>query len=267
MKDEGRSGCARTRAGQTLTLAHYNLPVSRAAIDWARSLAVSGDPAGFSPVAVLFLLREYVAAGSDAVRDAAEHGLTHGLAAIDSDPDVCTRMLWLRTISEAAALSDDERLRVSVSEALPAAIDALEALVRRHYEPGEGLIEQSSADHLRCCSALLAAYDLSGRVPYAMLAEELLRHARRSWWHDTDRSFHAGFAVDCTALHVVCRLAELHATPDYRAAAVVAPSSDYGAAARELATSLGGRSGEHPHDAAEFGAAMLEWFALESNLQ
>jgi hypothetical protein len=247
--------------------AHYNLLVSRAAIDWAKRMAVGGDPAGFSPVGVLFLLREYVAAGGDAVRAAAEHGLTRGLAAVESDPDVCTRMLWLRTLSEAGGLSDDERLRTTVDAALPAAIDSLEALVRRQYEPGEGLLGQSCADHLRCCSALLAAFDLSGRLPYAMLAEELLRHALGAWWHGTDRSFHAGFDVDCTALHVVCRLAGLHATPDYRAAAVVAPSSDYAGDARELAASISNRSGEHPHDAAEFGAAMLEWFALESNLQ
>jgi len=247
--------------------AHYNLPVSRAAIDWAKSIAVGGDPAGLSPVAVLFLLREYVVAGRDAVRAAVEQGLTRGLAAVHSDPDVCTRMLWLRTLSEAAGLSDDERLRTSVSAALPAAIDSLEALVRRQYEPGEGLLGQSCADHVRCCSALLAAFDLSGRIPYAMLAEELLRHAHRAWWQDTERSFGAGFDVDCVTLHVLCRLAELLATPDYRAAAVVAPASDYAGDARELAASVSSRSGEHPHDAAEFGAAMLEWVALESNLQ
>jgi len=66
---------------------------------------------------------------------------------------------------------------------------------------------------------------------------------------------------------VLCSLAALHADADYRRAAVVAPAASYVDDARRLAASLGGHAGEHPQDAADFGRALLEWFALEPNLQ
>jgi hypothetical protein len=100
-----------------------------------------------------------------------------------------------------------------------------------------------------------------------MLAEELVQHARRLWWRDVDGAFDGSFAVNCNALHVLCRLAALHADADYRKAAVVAPVASYVGDARRLAASLSGRAGEHPQHAADFGGALFEWFALEPNLQ
>jgi len=245
---------------------HYNLPVDRAAMEWARKAVLVQDAAGLSPSALIFLLRSYVKDGGDAVRDAAEQGLTRGLASAPPS-DTCMRLEWLRALLEAAALSDDERLRDIVAQTLPAAVDALEALVRRSYEPGEGLIDAGCDEHMRLGSALLAAFDLCGRLPYAMLAEELVQHARRLWWQDEDGAFAGGFAVNCTALHVLCSLAALHADADYRKAAVLAPAASYVDDARRLAASLGGHAGEHPQDAADFGRALFEWFALEPNLQ
>jgi hypothetical protein len=218
--------------------------MDRAAMEWARKTVIALDAAELSPAAVIFLLRSYVTDGGDAVRDAAEQGLTRGLASAPPS-DTCTRLEWLRTLLEAAALSDDERLREIVAQTLPAAVDALEALVRRSYEPGEGLMDAGCDEHMQMGSALLAAFDLCGRLPYAMLAEELVQHARRLWWRDVSGAFDAG----------------------YRRAAVVAPVASYVEDARRLAASLSGRAGEYPQHAAGFGRALLEWFALEPNLQ
>ena len=241
--------------------------MNRTSIDWARDTALTGDPASVLPETVLFLLREYVSGGVDAVRDSAEQGLTHGLDAGITDADPCRRIQWLRVLADAAAVSDDERLKARVAEALPSAIDALESRVRRTYEPGEGLLDQSCGAQLQCGSALLAAFDLSGRLPYAMLAEELLQQARSRWWNDERATYDTDFADNCVALRVLCGLVGLHADPSYRAAAVLTPGSRCADDARRLAAVLTQLSVEHPQSAGPFGCALLEWFALESNLQ
>lgn len=241
--------------------------MNRAAIDWARETVLAGDSTALSPETVLFLLREYVSGGADAVRASAEHGLTRGLDAAVSDSDPCARMQWLRVLAEAAAISDDARLNERVGQALPAAVDALESRVRRAYEPGEGLLNEPCGAQLQCGSALLAAFDLSGRLPYAMLAEELLQQARSRWWNDGRATYDADFTDNCVALRVLCGLVGLHADPAYRAAAVLAPGSRCAADARRLAAALIRLSGEHPQSAGSFGGALLEWFALEPNLK
>ncbi|MEQ1729385.1 MAG: hypothetical protein ABL982_13500 [Vicinamibacterales bacterium] len=235
--------------------------MNRAAIEWARDQVLTGNPEAHPPDAVWFLLRLYVA-GDGLVRNSVELGLTRGLSLAGSASDPCSRMQWLRLLAEAATLSDDEQLRSTVTRELPDGVDALESLVRRSYEPGDGLLGLDGAAHVRCASALLAAFDLSGRLPYAMLAEELLRHARRHWFHHESGAFEVDFGANCVALRVLCRIALLHADPDYLAAAVIAPESDAEGDARALATTLEARSGEHPDEAGRFGAALLDWFAL-----
>jgi hypothetical protein len=246
--------------------AHYNLLVDRAAIEWARNAVLARDLSAPTPAAVLFLLRAYIADGDEAARAGAENGLTRGLAS-SAPVDACTRLEWLRTLVEAAAISDDERLREEVIRTLPDAVEALETAVRRSYEPGEGLLNGSCDEHLRMGSALLAAFELSGRLPYAMLADELVQFARRRWWRDVDGAFDGGFAVNCTALHVLCGLASLHQDAAYRGAAVISPTSSHLDDARRLATTVQRHAGEDPQHAADFGRALLEWIALESNLQ
>lgn len=241
--------------------AHYNLPVNRAAIEWARDRVLTGNPEAHPPEAVSFLLRLYVA-GDGGVRDGVEQGLTRGLSLAGAASDPCSRMQWLRLLAEAATLSDDERLRSAVTGDLQGAVDALESLVRHRYEPGDGLVGLDAAAHLHCASALLAAFDLAGRLPYAMLAEELLRHARRHWWQAEPGAFDVDFGANCIALRLLCRVAALHADADYLAAAVIAPGSDDTGDARVLAAVLEARSGEHPDEAGRFGAALLDWFAL-----
>ena len=66
---------------------------------------------------------------------------------------------------------------------MPAAIDELERVVGGSYRPGDGLVRDrdgirvrgSVGDHVRGASALLTAFELTGRLPYAMLAEELMQ--------------------------------------------------------------------------------------------
>src|SRR6185436_11096557 len=89
------------------------------------------------------------------------------------------------------------------------------------------------ADHVRCASALLTAYWRTARLPYSMLAEELMQFARRTLWDERDWGFYDAphgtkpFALNCEAARIECRLAGLHGEDDYRKAAVIAVDADY----------------------------------------
>ncbi len=125
---------------------------------------------------------------------------------------------------------------------LQAAIDELERIVGRAYEPGEGLLQApgrdvpgSLEDHVTAAAALLAAYRATARLPYSMLAEELMRVARRRWWSDdagrfADAKEREGIedhelVVNCEAARVLAQISTLHADPEYREAVVVAESA------------------------------------------
>ena len=154
------------------------------------------------------------------------------------------------------------------------AIDELERVVGAAYRPGEGLAhvvdEPRGArgclgDHVRCASALLTAYSRTGRLPYSMLAEELMQFARRTLWDEQDGGFHATprgtkpFALNCEAARVLCRLAGLHQQDEYRKAAVVASDADYlGDAARTLASQTPAYRQFGPRSAV-YGLALGEW--------
>lgn len=243
------------------------MPVHRAAVEWARAIVLARGPSEVTPDALRFLLRDYVVSADPAARDLVEQGLTTALAAAHADPDARRQLCWLRVLTDAALLSDDERVSAAVAKALPSAVDALEAFVRRTYEPGEGLIGVAADAQLRWSAALLDAFDLSGRLPYAMMADELLHYARARWWRQAEEMYDVDFAANCHALRALCRLASLHADPDYRASAVLPPRSSCSADARALSERLVARAHEHPECAAEFGGALLDWFALEPKLQ
>jgi hypothetical protein len=129
---------------------------------------------------------------------------------------------------------------------LQAAIDELERLVGGAYEPGEGLSLAAGggrvrlADHVSAASALLTAYECTGRLPYSMLAEELMQFAARTLGDADAAGFLDGdtavkpFALNCQAASVLHRLAALHRSDDYREAAVVAPAADYGRDAERI---------------------------------
>jgi hypothetical protein len=172
-------------------------------------------------------------------------------------------------------------------ELIPAAIDELERVVGTTYKPGHGvdhLIKGSSgqrgglADQVRTASALLTGYAHSGRLPYSMLAEELMQFARRTLWDEREGGFfdspvpsgegdaqrHKPFALNCEAARVLCRLDALHRDVEYRERAVTAEGSDYASdAGRTLASQT---PDLHARDleAAVYGVALGEWLTLRS---
>jgi hypothetical protein len=164
----------------------------------------------------------------------------HGMASVDA----CLR---------AADLVDPREL-------VPAAIDELERLVGHAYQPGDGIAHTvhahahargSLGDHARSASALLTAFELSGRLPYSMLAEELMQTARR------DLQGAAEFVARCVGCRVLCRLAALHADEAYRAAAVIAPDVDYRAGAERILAELSSHPLARESGAGEYGLALL----------
>ena len=215
-----------------------------------------------SPSAVTFLIRRYVVSGRDEIRRAVETGLGRALelAAIERDPR--RRCQWLGVFAEAAAISDDERITEPFGSLLPSTIDDLENLVRKSYEPGEGFLGARVDDQLHSAAAFLTAFDLTARLPYSMLAEELLQTARRTDWDEVRGAFRGDFAVNAIAVQILCRLQALHRDDAYMASAVVARDSAYEHDAESILRLLTPIARQHSADAAEYGVALLEWFAL-----
>jgi uncharacterized protein YyaL (SSP411 family) len=158
---------------------------------------------------------------------------------------------------------------------VPDAIDELERIVAAAYRPGRGLARSVSepggvrgalADHVFTSSALLTAFDFSGRLPYPMLAEELMQFARETLWDGESGAFQdpSGdssrvFAVNCGAVRVLCRLAALHGRSDYRAAAVIRSDADYAADAARILHSQRETYREHGVTSASYGLALLAY--------
>jgi len=209
-----------------------------------------------TPDALRLLLRGYAATGRDELRDAIEPALASALElAVDSSSTDAAG--WLLLFAEAADASDDARLRDAASNlaskarmnwsgaqptdvsaasveaylrALPILagqsaqppIDELERLVADAYEPGSGIAGAADSE-IRVAAALLTAFAVTDRLPYAMLAEELLRHARPALLASTTLSFSA----TCAAASALSRMAALHHLDEYRNAAVIVPDADY----------------------------------------
>lgn len=235
------------------------------ALVWiAETLIASLTSGTTSPSAVLFVLRMYSASGRADMRDAIEAGLTGGLQALAGDPDPRQRCQWLGVFAEATTASDDERLVEAVQSHLSPTIDGLERFVRSAYEPGEGLDGADATDHLHTALAFLTAFELTGRLPYSMLAEELLQIARRQSWDREHGGFSADFRTNATGAQLLCRLAALHRDADYAASAVVAPDAIYEVDAERILGSLAPIARAHLDDVAEYGMALLDWFALRA---
>jgi len=150
---------------------------------------------------------------------------------------------------------------IEPGELVQDAIDHLERAIGGSYRPGDGLVRDrdgirvrcSVGDHVRGASALLTAFELTGRLPYSMLAEELVAIAGR------DPSPDAELVIQCETARVLCRLALLHDDPEYRGAAVVAAGADYRAhAARILALQSPRARVAAPSAAAAYGVALGE---------
>ena len=174
-------------------------------------------------------------------------------------------------VAEAAA-SVDACLRaadvaglVDPQDLVPAAIDQLERIVGGAYQPGGGMaatihggahVRGGAADQVRSASALLTAFERSARLPYSMLAEELIQPARRE-------AGAGDVVIGCETARVLCRLAALHADEQYRGAAVVAPDADYEADAdRILSAHAAGALAGNLGAAAAYGLAVGEWLAF-----
>jgi uncharacterized protein YyaL (SSP411 family) len=109
----------------------------------------------------------------------------------------------------------------------------------------------SLTDHVGLASALLTAFHLTSRLPYSMLAEELVQTSMPTIAGDPP------FGEACDAARVLCRLAALHDDADYRASAVIA-DADYRADAERVLERLAARLDESGADLALFGLALSE---------
>jgi hypothetical protein len=233
------------------------------ALDWVTAILTAATFDGnVSPFPTLYLLRRYATAGQSDVRDVIEHELTTALETVAGECDPRDRCQWIGLFAEASAISDDERLSEAVQRYLPSAIDDLERFVRAAYEPGEGMLGAECQDQLRCASALLVAFELTGRLPYSMLAEELVQVAHRRCWQPEHGAFDASFSTNALAAQLMCRLAALHLDTDYTASAVVAVHPTYRVDADRLLAWLAPRAAEHGESAAMYGLALLDRLAL-----
>jgi uncharacterized protein YyaL (SSP411 family) len=112
-------------------------------------------------------------------------------------------------------------------------------------------------DHIRLAEALLDAHDASARIPYEMLAEELLHHCCRVMWDPSGGGFFdradpedplKPFELNCRAARVLARAAAESGEPHFgeRARATLAalragpPPRGGEAAALALALAAGG---------------------------
>jgi hypothetical protein len=276
-----------------------------------------GRGEGESPAELLLLLRRYVSTGRPELSEALGTALARALdrcTSPDRREDLSSE--WLGVFVEAAAISQDERLPAaaesmvaSMRRSWPArgelrasfravesclaaahlgneddvatsAIDELERIVGRSYEPGDGLTGQGLLVHSAAASALLTAFAVAGRLPYAMLADELIQFSRRTWWNDTVGGFDAnaepsiqnpeprtqnaeGFLANCEMARVLCRMALLHADSSYRDIAVLAPRANYTEDARRTLARLAPPV-DPTGDSALYALALDEYLKIES---
>src|SRR5205823_1361079 len=110
-------------------------------------------------------------------------------------------------------------------------------------------------DHVRAAAALLTAYGITARLPYSMLAEELMQGSRG------DISSSDDFVLSCEAVRVLSRLAALHADPEYRGAAVIASEADYRADAEHVLSRWAATAVRGHAAAALYALALGEWAA------
>ena len=182
---------------------------------------------------------------------------------------------------EGSAVSVDAALRacgvLDLPSIAPHAVDELERVVAAAYRPGEGLVEAHAgedggrlANHIFLASALLTAYEISGRLPYPMLAEELVQAARRHYWRESAGCFETPdvphcdlFRLNCEASRVLCRLAALHQDAAYRAAAVIRDDAAYAEDAARILDAYADGVAERGVHGAVYGLALAERLALD----
>ena len=237
----------------------------------AHALAAAGraDARTFRRAALLTLLVEAAPVADDERVLAAARDLAAGLRA-EWPSDLARVGLAAATASVDACLRGSSLF--NASQIVPPAIDELERIIAVAYRPGKGLslarargdderAADEASDHVAAASALLTAFEITGRLPYSMLAEELVHDAKRLAKGRADDERAA--AGDCETARVLCRLAALHDSSDYRAAAIVAPGADYRADAARILEDRGPQALVAPlDDAALYGIALRELMSL-----
>jgi hypothetical protein len=199
------------------------------------------------------------------------------------------RARWPSDGPIAVAMRSIEGCLVAASVAAPpvdgaglvaASIDELERLAGLGYQPGErlphiigdsGRTPGTVSDHTTTASTLLTAYAITGRLPYSMLAEELLETARQIWWDreagafslSNDGEFGPGrelelLVINCDAARVFCRLAALHADAGYREHAAFNRQVDYAGDAQSILAGLASTYRSHGLAAVGYGLAVEE---------
>ena len=256
-----------------------------------RIAAVLESGAAVPSAALTLLLRRFLATGSDAWRPGLEVGLSRVVVAPDDlSPGWLMALVEALAVTDAGELrqtvaTGTGRLRagwpcrgpllpavrgveacLAAGEALDdtagivAAVDELERIVSVGYEPGDGLAQtlrtalRQPGDlptHVATASALLRAFDVTGRLAYSMLAEELMRP-----WMSADAD---GSPATFDAARVLFRLARLQADPDYLASAVTRADAGYERVGRRLLSACVGPSDALLPVAAAYGLAMEEW--------
>ena len=116
----------------------------------------------------------------------------------------------------------DRRARARRRRRLPSGRGCVASDRRRRHSSAAVL-----TDHVRSASTLLTAYMLTARLPYAMLADELMQSVVRTRPRRCARR-RAVCARPATPRGVFCRLAALHRDDEYRRTAVLAVGADYG---------------------------------------
>jgi hypothetical protein len=272
---------------QDLRLAELDAITTRVLDALVREDHVDAIDAG----SLTFLLRQYLSTDRQDLRDALGTALAGALEHAASEPSAGGRAAWLMLFTEVAAIAEDDRIVAAVGELVaglraewpssrgvdegsaaveaclvasrlldpeelvPRAIDQLEHVVGGAYQPGAG-VRGGLANQVRAASALLTAFEITGRLPYSMLAEELMQGARRV---DPAPARGSAFVAQCAAARVFCRLAALHDNADYRKAAVTIADADYrGDAARILAAQSTRVVDAPPAHAAAYGLALLD---------
>jgi hypothetical protein len=260
----------------------------------SRVLGAAASGGVLPPDATMLLLRLY-AAGRDDLADTLGVALARALDAASLTTGALESARWLTLFAAASPIAADDRVRhaarqlldrlhaiwpcdastadlfaacaASVEACLCAsriadaltivapAIDELERIVAAAYRPGEGVFRGDFGAHVSCASTLLTAFEVTGRLPYSMLAEELIQPARRAPAVDLGPA--------CAAARVLCRLAALHGDRDYRAAAVIAPGADYRNDAARILQSYAPSGRAAPlGDAASYALALGELISL-----
>jgi hypothetical protein len=221
----------------------------RAALERGLTQALERVASGDSPPAWIHVLCEAAAITDnerivDAVADASQ-GLRRKWP--------CRDLLLDATRSVDACLAS--AILLADRGVIGQTIDELERIVSLVYRPGERLplslrtpddSDGGIEEHVATASMLLAAYDLTARLPYSMLAEELVQPLR----FDNETG---GVPVRCSLARVLGGLARLHDDDEYVRAAVVARASDYRAEARTILESVARRVETNREDAALFG--------------